>query len=161
VIPADGNSDHPAQPCGCDHGPAWVASIVNAVGQSKFWKSSVVIVVWDDWGGFYDHVRPPFIDQYGGLGFRVPMLVVSPYAVKGSGAAGHVSHTQYEFGSILAFVEQNWTLGSLDTTDARATSIGDIFNYKQSPRKFKKIPSKLTQSDFLREPHTQQRGDSE
>ncbi len=161
VIPADGNSDHPNQPCSCDDGPSWVASVVNAVGQSKYWNSTAVIVVWDDWGGFYDHVPPPFIDKYGGLGFRVPMLVVSPYAIKGSGAAGYVSHTQYEFGGILAFVEQNWNLGSLGTTDARATSIGDVFNYKQSPRKFKKIPSKLNEDHFLREPHTQQHGDPE
>jgi hypothetical protein len=89
------------------------------------------------------------------------MLAVSPYAIKGSGAGGHISHTQYEFGSILTYIEQNWNLGSLGTTDARATSIGDIFNYNQSPRKFKTIPSKLIERDFLNEPHTQQRGDPE
>ena len=66
VIPADANSDHLAQPCKCDYGPSWVASVVNAVGQSKYWKSSVVIVIWDDWGGFYDNAVPPFQDQFGG-----------------------------------------------------------------------------------------------
>jgi phospholipase C len=161
VIPADENSDHPNQPCGCDDGPSWVASIVNAVGTSKYWKSSAVIVVWDDWGGFYDNAKPPFSDQFGGLGFRVPMLLVSPYAIAGSGSGGYVSHTQYEFGSILAYVEANWSLGSLGTSDSRATSIGDIFNYKQAPRKFTAIPSQRTREYFLRQPHRLQQGDPE
>ena len=161
VIPEDGNSDHPNQPCGCDNGPSWVASVVNAVGKSKYWKSSVVIVVWDDWGGFYDNAVPPFLDQFGGLGFRVPMLVASPYAKKGKKNGGYISHTQYEFGSILAYIEQNWNLGSLGTSDSRATSIGDIFNYSQSPRPFKAIPSKLSAKYFLKQPPIVQRGDPE
>ena len=161
VIPADGNSDHPAQPCNCDNGPSWVASIVNAVGESAYWKSSVIIVVWDDWGGFYDNAVPPFIDQFGGLGFRVPMLLVSPYAIAGSGGGGYISHTQYEFGSILAYIEKNWNLGSLGTTDMRATSIGDVLNYRQKRRKFSAIPSKYSIEYFLRQPHTLQRGDQE
>jgi phospholipase C len=138
-----------------------VASIVNAVGKSKYWKSSAVIVVWDDWGGFYDNAAPPLNDQFGGLGFRVPMLLVSPYAIAGSGSGGYISHTQYEFGSILAYVEANWNLGSLGTSDGRATSIGHIFNYKQAPRKFTAIPSHHAQRYFLREPHPLQRGDPE
>ncbi len=51
-------------------GPSWVASIVNKIGKSKYWKSSAIIVVWDDWGGYYDHVPPPLYDKQGGLGFR-------------------------------------------------------------------------------------------
>ena len=110
-------------------GPAWVASVVNAIGQSSYWNSTAIIVVWDDWGGFYDHVPPPFFDNAGGLGFRVPMLVISPYV-----PAGTIAHTQYEFGSILKFAEQTFGLGSMGTTDVRATSIGNIFNFKQKAR---------------------------
>ena len=164
VIPEDANSDHLNQPCGCDEGPSWVASVVDAVGQSSYWKSSVVIVVWDDWGGFYDNAAPPppTPDQFGGLGFRVPMLVISPYAVGGSSSqGGAISHTQYEFGSILKYVEDNWNLGSLNTTDARAASIADIFNYNQSPRKFTAIPSKHSAKYFSGRSHTVQHGDPE
>ena len=87
------------------------------------------------------------------------MLVISPYAKKGKN--GYIAHTQYEYGSILAYIEQNWNLGSLGTTDSRATSIGDIFNYDQTPRKFKKIASKLDANYFLRQPHNVQQGDQE
>jgi phospholipase C len=104
-----------------------------------------VIVVWDDWGGFYDHVAPPQLD-YTGLGFRVPVLVVSPYA-----KPWYVSHTQYEFGSILKFIEENFGLGSLGTTDTRATSISDAFNFKGRPRKFAPIPAEYSKSYFLHE----------
>ncbi|HYL28014.1 MAG TPA: alkaline phosphatase family protein, partial [Candidatus Nitrosotalea sp.] len=160
VIPNDANSDHPKQPCKCDDGPSWVASVVDAVGQSSYWNSSVIIVLWDDWGGFYDHVPPPFADKFGGLGFRVPMLVVSPYAIAGSGSqGGYVSHTQYEFGSILAYIEQNWNLGNLGTSDARATSMGDVLNYSQSPRAFSAIPSKRSPQYFISHSRALQHGD--
>jgi phospholipase C len=133
VVPCGKNSDHAA---GTDHGPAWVASVVNAIGKSPAWKSTVIIIVWDDWGGYYDHVAPPQLD-YQGLGFRVPMIVVSPYAKK----VGYISHTQYEFGSILRFVEENWGLGRLGSTDVRATSIGDMFDFSKPPRAFVPIES--------------------
>ncbi|MGA2760491.1 MAG: alkaline phosphatase family protein, partial [Candidatus Cybelea sp.] len=127
VIPDGADSDHPSQKGG-DNGPSWVASVVNAVGQSSYWSSSAIVVVWDDWGGFYDHVPPPFQDSWGGLGFRVPMIVISPYAL-GGGSVNYVSHTQYEFGSILKFIEGTFGLGSLDTTDERATSMVDCFDF--------------------------------
>lgn len=148
VIPDGQNSDHPAQQewgIRKDTGPSWVGQIVNAIGQSSYWNSSAVIVVWDDWGGFYDHIAPPQLD-YTGLGFRVPMLVVSPYA-----KPGYVSHTQYEFGSILKFVEETFGLGSLGTTDTRATSISDVFDFKARPRKFRLIPAEYSKSYFLHE----------
>jgi phospholipase C len=162
VIPEDANSDHLNQPCKCDYGPSWVASVVNAVGESAYWSSSVVIVIWDDWGGFYDNAVPPSIDEYGGLGFRVPMLAVSPYAKRGKNrTGGYISHTQYEFGSIVRYIEDNWSLGSLGTTDSRATSIGDAFDYNQSPRKFKAIPSSRSRQYFLTRPRVVQQGDPE
>ncbi|HVN69037.1 MAG TPA: alkaline phosphatase family protein [Candidatus Binatia bacterium] len=150
VIPDAPNSDHPAK--GTDTGPSWVASLVNAIGESPYWSSSAIVVVWDDWGGFYDHVPPPFQDQWGGLGFRVPMLVISPYAVMGTNSqGGYISHTQYEFGSILRFMEDTFALGSLGKTDARATSIVDCFDFTQSPRSFVEIPSSHSREYFLRQ----------
>jgi phospholipase C len=135
VIPDGLDSDHgyPYKPPGPDNGPDWVASIVNAIGESPYWKSTAIVVVWDDWGGFYDHVPPPQLD-YEGLGFRIPMIIISPYAKR-----GYVSHTQYEFGSLLKFIEQTYSLGSLGTTDVRANSISDAFNFNQPPHKFTPI----------------------
>ncbi len=150
VIPDDANSDHPGP--ASDTGPSWVASVVNAVGESSYWKSTAIVVVWDDWGGFYDHVRPPSFDHWGGLGFRVPMLVVSAYARRGkSGQDGFISHTPYEFGSILKFVENTFALGRLKTTDERATSIGDCFDFTQPPRKFRPIGAKYSRRYFERQ----------
>ncbi len=134
VIPDGVDSDHgggsvPSE----DNGPDWVASVVNAIGESSYWNSTAIVVVWDDWGGFYDHVPPPKLD-YEGLGFRVPMMVISPYSRR-----GYVSHTQYEFGSILKFIEETFSVGNLGTTDVRANSIADVFNLSQPPHRFKPI----------------------
>jgi phospholipase C len=125
VIPTLNDSDHPAS--GCNHGPYWVTKVVNAIGKSKYWKNTAIVVVWDDWGGFYDNVPPPQL-SYTTLGMRVPMLVISAYA-----RHGYVSHTQYDFGSILKYIEQNFGLGSLGTSDASANSISDSFDFTQSP----------------------------
>jgi phospholipase C len=144
VIPDGQNSDHPG--IAGDSGPSWVAQVVNAVGESQYWKSTAVIVVWDDWGGFYDHVKPPQVD-YQGLGFRVPLIVISPYAKH-----GYISHTRYEFGSILKFIEQNWQLGSLHATDSHANSIADMFDFAQMPRKFTPISAKYSRSFFEHQP---------
>jgi phospholipase C len=160
VIPEDANSDHPGDGS-VDDGPSWVASVVNAIGQSQYWNSSVIIVLWDDWGGFYDNASPAFLqDNFGGLGFRVPCMIVSPYAIAGSGSqSGYISHTQYEFGSILKYIEQNWNLGSLNTTDKRATSIADVLDYGQSPRQFTSIPSQHDAKYFQAHAGKPQRGD--
>jgi phospholipase C len=107
-----------------------------------------VFVVWDDWGGLYDHVPPPFRD-YDGLGFRVPMLMISPYAKK-----NYVSHVVYETASILSFTEDVFRLGRLAKSDARATSpAADCFDFTQPPRTF--VPIKATQppSFFLNQPN--------
>jgi phospholipase C len=165
VTPDGQNSDHPSEKGAggkyVDHGPSWVANVVNSIGESKYWNSSAIVVLWDDWGGFYDHVPPPCLsesqcrDSQGGLGFRVPMIIVSPYVT------AHVEHTQYEFGSILKYIEGNWNLGSLGTTDKRATSIGNVFNYDQKPRKFKKIPAALPLSFFLHQRPSDQPPDTQ
>ncbi len=153
VVPIASNSDHPGG--GGTTGPSWVASIVNAVGSSRYWESSAIVVVWDDWGGLYDHERPPQID-YQGLGFRVPCLIVSPYA-----RSGYVTHTQYEFASILKFIEDNWALGRINGNDQRAASIGDAFDFTQTPRRFSPIPAAFGESFFMRQPPSDEPVDTE
>lgn len=132
VIPSLAASDHPSS--GCNHGPRWVTRIVDAVGSSRYWNSTAILVLWDDWGGWYDNVAPPQTD-YTSLGFRVPMIAISPYV-----KPHLVSHTQYTYGSILKFVEETFELGSLGTTDATASSIEDVFDFKRSPSKFRTEP---------------------
>jgi phospholipase C len=129
VIPSLHDSDHPAS--ACPNGPRWVAKVVNAIGKSPDWKNTAIFITWDEWGGWYDGVPPPQLD-YTTLGPRVPLIVISPYAKK-----HFVSKTQYEFGSILKFVEQNFGTGSLGATDVRANSVGDIFDFTQKPAAFK------------------------
>jgi phospholipase C len=149
VIPDGVNSDHPNR--SGDTGPSWVASIVNAIGESQYWDSTAIIVVWDDWGGFYDPVPPPLPrDNQGGPGLRIPMLVVSPYARIGSGSqGGYISNTVYAFGSIIRFVEDTFNLGRLGTTDGTSNSMDDMFNFYQSPRAFQSIGSKYSRSYFM------------
>lgn len=131
LIPTLPDSDHPAS--GCDKGPHWVTTVVNAIGKSPYWKNTAIIILWDDWGGWYDPVPPPQLD-YTSLGMRVPMIVISPFAKR-----HFVSKTQYEFGSVLKFIEQNFGAGSLGSTDVRANSIGDVFDFKQQISPFKPI----------------------
>lgn len=154
VIPSSANSDHPGY--SSDTGPSWVASVVNAIGQSQYWNSTAIVVVWDDWGGLYDPVAPPFIDQQGGSGFRVGMLVVSPFTPQGASCTGRGAvHTVYSFGSIVKFIEENWNLGSLGTTDQSSTSIRNLFNTSQSPCAFHTIPSKYRREFFRQQKPSQ------
>jgi phospholipase C len=81
---------------------------------SPYWKNSVIFITWDDWGGWYDHVSPPFMD-YDGLGNRVPFIIISPYT-----KAKLVTHTLYEQASILKYIEDLYGLHSLSAADARA-----------------------------------------
>jgi phospholipase C len=156
VIPDGKDSDHGyGSVLGADNGPDWVASIVNAIGESSYWNSTAIVIVWDDWGGLYDHISPPQIGDgdggtAGGLGFRVPMIVVSPYSKR-----AYVSHTQYEFGSLLKFIESTYSLGNLGTTDVRANDIVDAFDFKQRPHKFEPIKPLISKHDrayFLHRP---------
>lgn len=140
VVPSYNNSDHPGAP---NQGPDWVASIVNAVGNSKYWGSTAILVAWDDWGGWYDHVSPPQVDNMG-LGFRVPLLVVSPYA-----RVAYVSHVQHEEGSMLHFIEKDFGLPSLNTRDAISDDLSDCFNFSQKPTVFKKINTAHSIEFFL------------
>jgi phospholipase C len=111
ILPGLLTSDHPGVPFGwC--GPSWVASIVNSIGRSKYWDSTVIFVLWDDWGGFYDHVKPYVVRDAAGPGFRVPLLVISPYSKLKT-----VVHTETEFGTVAKFTEQLLGLRSLGATD--------------------------------------------
>jgi phospholipase C len=142
VVPSFANSDHAGvdTPTG---GPNWVASIVNAIGTSQFWNSTVIFVFWDDWGGWYDHVPPPQLD-YDGLGIRVPLLCISPYAGKGV-----VSHVQYETGSLLHFVEGTFGLPYLAASDKRSTSAGVGCLRTSKPRPFVPFATTTSPQDFL------------
>jgi phospholipase C len=134
VTPTFPTSDHPGIKTA--QGPQWVASVVDAVGGSKFWNSTVIFILWDDWGGMFDPVEPVFED-YDGLGFRVPLIVVSPYAKQSS-----VTHVQYETASVLRFIEDDFGLAPLNKADARANDPANdpaAFDFSQKPRKFKKI----------------------
>jgi phospholipase C len=145
ITPVCENSDHVN--CGGGFGPSWVTSLVNAVGKSRFWKSTAIFVVWDDWGGLYDHVPPPHLD-YDGLGFRVPLLMISPYA-----KSNFVSHVQYEHGSILKFAEDIFGLARLGASDSRANSPAtDAFDFTQAPRAFVPIKAPKEQQFFLVQP---------
>ncbi len=128
VIPSFADSDHALGKN--NRGPSWVKAIVDAVGASPAWNSTAILVTWDDWGGWYDHVAPPQLDAMG-LGFRVPLLVISPYAKH-----GYVSHVRHEFGSILHFTESVFGLPTLGTTDARADDLSDCFDFTQTLRPF-------------------------
>ncbi|MBV8149046.1 MAG: hypothetical protein JO092_08135 [Candidatus Eremiobacteraeota bacterium] len=145
VTPTCQNSDHPN--CRSNTGPDWVASLVNAIGESQYWNSTVMFIFWDDYGGWYDHVPPELVD-YDGLGIRVPLLMVSAYA-----KTGCVSHVRYEHGSILKFVEDQWGLSRLSASDKRANPIGpSCFDFSKSPRSFTKIPSLRDKQYFLQQP---------
>jgi len=148
VIPDATFSDHAYLNQGS--GPDWVASIVNGLGQSQYWANTAIIITWDDWGGWYDHVPPKVINDgvsWGSgyvHGFRVPLIVVSPYA-----KAGYISHTTHDFGSILKFIEMTLSLSSLGYADAYADDLSDCFNLTQSPISFKNIPTALDPSYFI------------
>lgn len=154
VTPDWQDSDHTGS--GSNRGPSWVTSVVNAIGESAYWKSTAIFILWDDWGGWYDDVPPPQLD-FRGLGIRVPCIVISPYARVAAGAkSGFISHTQYEFGSILKFVEEVFNLPEIGSpsrgfTDTRAASMLDTFDFAQKPRAFSAIPAPYRESTFLSE----------
>jgi phospholipase C len=157
VTPEWNWSDHAGG--GATMGPSWVAAVVNAIGQSQYWNNTAIVVVWDDWGGFYDDAAPPQVD-FKGLGLRVGCIIVSPYA-----QAGYVSHTTYEFGSINAFIEQVFGLPPLGSPnmypDARANSIIDSFNFAQTPITFQPISAPIPPSQFVKMPESGKVPDSE
>jgi phospholipase C len=152
VTPTGQNSDHPYGNTG--GGPSWVASIVNAIGNSKcgYWQNTAILITWDDWGGWYDHVPPYRIGQDNGwgqsyvYGFRVPLLVVSAYT-----PAGYVSNNNRDFGSLLRFIETNFDLGLIGPgiwADSYADDLMEFFPLSM-PRTFSTIPAKYGTDHFI------------
>ncbi|HVB60043.1 MAG TPA: alkaline phosphatase family protein [Ktedonobacteraceae bacterium] len=128
IIPPVGEiSQHP--PDSLQPGNNFITQQVNAVMSSNYWNSTAIFLTWDEFGGFYDHVKPPQIDG-DGLGFRVPLLVISPYA-----KAGYISHVQGEFSSFDKFIEKDFNLPSLGQRDAlkQTSDLMDYFNFSQRP----------------------------
>ncbi len=142
IVPAMSYSDH-AGDGATSEGPDWVASITNAIGASQFWDSTVIFITWDDWGGWYDHVPPPQVDNMG-LGFRVPLIVVSPYA-----KAGYVSHVTHESSGFLKYTEEVFDLPSLGTRDVNADDFSDCFDYTQTPQPYTQIPVTFNADFFI------------
>jgi phospholipase C len=153
VTPNAPQSDHGGTGSDGNEGPAWVVSIVNAIGNSPYWSNTAIIITWDDWGGWYDHVAPPVINSYE-YGFRVPLIVVSPYA-----KAASVSHQVNDFGSILKFIEETFGLPNVAPgatpayADMLSTSadLSDFFDFTQTPLSFHTIQANKDASYFLKD----------
>jgi phospholipase C len=132
VTPRFESSEHPEYSF-CQ-GENWTTEVVNAVMTSDMWKDTAIFITWDDYGGFYDHVPPPQVDDFG-FGFRVPLLILSPYA-----RAGYVDHTLGEFSSVLRFIEDNWGLNQLTLRDTNADNLTQAFDFTQEPQEPDPLP---------------------
>jgi len=128
IVPS-GNSEHP--PGSVQAGQGFVRTIVNSLQRSTAWSSSALLLTYDSWGGWYDHVAPP-----AGYGLRTPALLVSAYARKGV-----VDHTQLDFTSILRFIERNWNVAPLAQRDAKANDFSAAFDFAAAPRVASLVPS--------------------
>jgi phospholipase C len=124
--PSDVSEHTPHSVC---EGENWTVSLVQALAAGPEWADSAMFITWDDFGGFYDHVPPQQIDEYG-LGFRVPLLVVSPWA-----KTGFIDHTQGEFSSVLRFIEEDFNVSSLTARDQQGntTDLTQFFDFSQKP----------------------------
>jgi len=131
IVPS-GASEHP--PGSIQAGAKFVKSLIQALMRSDAWESSAFLLLYDDWGGWYDHVVPPQIDEYG-YGFRVPAILVSAYARR-----GHIDSTELDFTSTLKFIEENWNIEPLAKRDANANNFLTAFDFSQPPREAAYIP---------------------
>jgi len=121
-------SDHPAFKGGTRNAMAYVTGLINAVQQGPNWSSCAIFVAWDDWGGYYDHVAPPVVDNYG-YGLRVPSFMVSPYAKQ-----GFIDHETHSFDSWLRTVEKRWGIQPMTDRDKNASDMTGSFDFTQKPR---------------------------
>jgi phospholipase C len=126
LVPPGPDDEHPQSSDICV-GENWTVQQINAIMQGPNWSSTAIFLTYDEFGGFYDHVPPPKVDEFG-LGIRVPLIIISPYAKR-----GFVSHTVYEFSSVLAFIEKRFQLQPLTTRDSKANNMLDSFDFNQSP----------------------------
>jgi phospholipase C len=151
IVPENNVSEHP--PGKVSDGQAYVTGLINAAMEGPDWNSTAIFVTWDDWGGFYDHVAPPKVDE-NGYGLRVPGLVISPYAKK-----GYIDHQTLSFDAYLKFIEDVFLGGQrIDPkTDGRpdprpdvrenAPQLGDLlsdFDFTQTPRPSLILPTRPT-----------------
>jgi phospholipase C len=125
MVPS-GASEHP--PGSIQAGERFVRSIITALKRSSVWESSAFTWTYDDWGGWYDHVAPPQVDDWG-YGFRAPALLVSAYAKQ-----GYIDSTELDFTSVLKFIEMNWDLEPLAERDQQANSLENAFDFDSPPR---------------------------
>jgi phospholipase C len=132
LVPS-GASEHP--PGSIAAGEAFVRTLITTLQRSSAWPSSAFMWSYDDWGGWYDHVRPPNPDAFG-YGFRAPLLLVSPYAKK-----GYIDHNVADFTSQLAFIEHNWSVPALSSRDAKAYPLTNAFDFRKPPRAAAVIPT--------------------
>jgi len=123
IVPNEPESEHP--PGNLQLGMWYVTACVNALMKSPYWRNTLLVIAWDDYGGFYDHVPPPQVDRYG-YGPRVPALIISPYARR-----GHIDHTQYDFTSVLRFIEERFNLPPLTARDRSANSLARSLDLAQ------------------------------
>jgi phospholipase C len=128
VPPSDWNEHPKAGGRSMCAGENWTVRHINAIMNGPDWNRTAIFITWDDFGGFYDHVKPPLVDAFG-LGPRMPLLVISPYAKRGS-----IDHTTYEFSSMLSFIEYRWDLDPLTKRDANANDMFGAFDWHQKPR---------------------------
>jgi phospholipase C len=125
VVPDVEVSDHP--PDSVCAGENWTVQLMNALQRSPEWRSTAVVIVWDDFGGFYDHVPPPHVDIYG-MGPRTPMLLISPWV-----KAGTITHQTLEFASVLKMIETIWGVPPLTQRDTNASDMLNLFDFTQKP----------------------------
>ena len=140
-----GASEHPISDPAL--GTQATRSMIQTLMQSDAWNRSAFFLTYDDWGGWYDHVAPPQVDERG-YGFRVPALLVSPYARR-----GYVDHTLLDHTSLLKFIEENWDIPPLAQRDARANNFTTAFDFAGAPRP----PSFISSSREVPKPQPQPR----
>jgi phospholipase C len=130
LIPPEPYNEHPGTGVSVCGGENWTVQHVNMIMHSKYWRSTAIVVVWDDFGGFYDSVAPPHYDIMG-LGPRTPALIISPYTRHGGNPdGGYVDHTDYEFSSVLAFIEKTFGLPAMTDRDRKADPLSGAFDFK-------------------------------
>jgi len=125
LVVDSGLSEHP--PASVCVGENWTVEQINAVMQGPDWKSTAVFLTWDDFGGFYDHVPPPAVDNFE-FGPRVPFLIISPWA-----RSGFIDHTTLEFSSVLKLIEERLGINPLTDRDAESNDLIDAFDFRQEP----------------------------
>jgi phospholipase C len=133
LVPPESYNEHPGAGVSVCAGENWTVTQINAIMKSDYWASTAIVVVWDDFGGFYDPVVPPHYDIMG-LGPRTPALIISPYTRTGdSREGGHVDHTVYEFSSVLKFIEDLHGLKPLTDRDKQASPLAGAFDFEDPP----------------------------